>query len=38
MNCSISDTDVTLNMAISPNLWLIPSNLIILKNQTVGYN
>ena len=38
MNRSISDTNVVLNMVISPSLWLIPSNLIILKNPIVGYN
>ena len=38
MNRSISDTNVMLNMAISPSLWLILSNLIILKNPIVSYN
>ena len=38
MNRSITDTNVVLNLAISPSLWLIPSNLIILKNPIKGYN
>ena len=38
MNRSITGTNVVLNLAISPSLWLIPSNLIILKNPINGYN
>ena len=38
MNQAISSTNVVLNTAISPTLWLIPSSLIILKNPIEGYN
>lgn len=38
MNITISSTNVILNVAISPSLWLIPSSLIILKNPIEGYN
>ena len=38
MNEAVSDTNVILNTAISPTLWLIPSSLIILKNPIEGYN
>ena len=38
MNGAVSDTNVILNTAISPTLWLIPSSLIILKNPIQGYN
>ena len=38
MNRSISDTNLLLNIAISPSLWLIPSNLIILKSPIVDFN
>ena len=38
MNTAISSTNVILNIAISPTLWLIPSSLIILKNPVEGYN
>ena len=38
MNQAISSTNVVLNTAISPTLWLIPSSLIILKNPIDGYN
>ena len=38
MNVAISATNVILNTAISPSLWLIPSSLIILKNTIEGYN
>ena len=38
MNEAISTTNVILNVAISPMLWLIPSSLIILKNPLEGYN
>ena len=34
----IKDTNVVLNMAISPGVILIPSNLIILDKMEVGYN
>ena len=38
MNEAITATNVILNTAISPTLWLIPSSLIILKNPIEGYN
>ena len=38
MNQAVSATNVVLNTAISPTLWLIPSSLIILKNPIEGYN
>ena len=38
MNQAVTSTNVVLNMAISPTLWLIPSNLIILEKPIVGYN
>ena len=38
MRESISDTNVVLNMAISPGMILIPSDLIIQKERTPGYN
>ena len=34
----MTSTNVVLNMAISPTLWLIPNNLIILDKPIVGYN
>ena len=37
-NRAISYTNVVLNMAMSPSLWLIRSNFIILKNPIKGYN
>ena len=37
MNEAVRDTNVILNTAISPTLWLIPSSLIILKNP-IGCN
>ena len=38
VNQAVSATNVVLNMAISPTLWLIPNNLIILDKPIVGYN
>ena len=38
MNQAVSATNVVLNTAISPTLWLIPSSMIILKNPIEGYN
>ena len=38
MNLAISDTNVVLDTAISPSLWLLPSNVIIQKNIIPGYN
>ena len=34
----MQDTNVVLNMAITPGIILIPSNMIILKNKVEGYN
>ena len=38
MRKAIKDTNVVLNMAITPGIILIPSNMIILKNKVEGYN
>ena len=38
MRKAIKNTKVVLNMAISPGLILIPSNMIILKEKIAGYN
>lgn len=38
MNLAVSDTNVILDTAISPSLWLIPSNMIIPKIIIPGYN
>lgn len=38
MNRAVSSTNVVLNLAVSPSLWLIQSNIIILKNPIEGYN
>ena len=38
MREAIKDTNVVLNMAISPGMILIPSNLIIQKEKIPGYN
>ena len=38
MNQAITSTNVVLNIAISPTLWLIPGSLIILEKPIVGYN
>ena len=38
MRKAIQDTNVVLNMAITPGLILVPSNMIILKNKVEGYN
>ena len=38
MNLAISDTNVVLDIAISPSLWLLPSNMIIQKTTIPGYN
>ena len=34
----MTDTNVALNIAISPSLWLLPSNLILLNKPIQGYN
>ena len=38
MRKAIKDTNVVLNMVISPGIILIPSNLIILDKMVAGYN
>ena len=38
MRKAIQDTNVVLNVAITPGIILIPSNMIILKNKVEGYN
>ena len=38
MNQAVTSTNVVFNMANSPTLWLIPSNLIILEKPIVRYN
>ena len=38
MRTAIKDTNVVLNMVITPGIILIPSNMIILKNKVEGYN
>ena len=38
MRKAIKDTNVVLNMAITPGITLIPSNMIILKDKVDGYN
>ena len=35
---AIKNTNVVLNMAITPRIILIPSNMIILKQKVAGYN
>ena len=38
MRKAIQDTNVVLNMAITPGIILTPSTMIILKNKVEGYN
>ena len=38
MRTAIKNTNVVLNMAITPGIILIPSNMIILKDKVEGYN
>ena len=38
MRTAIASTNVVLNMAISPGMILVPSNLIIQKENIPGYN
>ena len=38
MRTAIKETNVVLNMAITPGIIRIPSNMIILKNKVEGYN
>ena len=38
MRLAIKNTNVVLNLAISPGIILIPSDMIILKEKVAGYN
>ena len=38
MRLAIKNTNVVLNMAITPGIILIPSDMIILKEKVAGYN
>ena len=38
VNQAVTSTNVVLNMAISPTLWLTPNNLIVLEKKIIGYN
>ena len=38
MRKAIADTNVILNMAITPGIILVPSDTIILKNKVEGFN
>ena len=38
MRLAIKNTNVVLNLTISPGLILIPSDMIILKKKVAGYN
>ena len=38
MRKAISDCNVTVNTAVSPILWLIPSDLVIIKQRIPRYN
>ena len=38
MRKAIADTNVILNMAITPDIILVPSDMIILKNKVEGFN
>ena len=38
MKLAIKNTSVVLNMAITPGIILIPSDMIILKEKVAGYN
>ena len=38
MRLAIKNTNVVLNMAITPGIILIPSDMIILKERVAGYN
>lgn len=38
MRRAIKDTNVVLNMAISPGIILVPSRMIILDKKITGYN
>ena len=38
MRVAIKDCNVVLNMAISPSIILVPSNMVILEKAIPGYN
>ena len=38
VNRATTDTNIILNLAISPSLWLMSNNLIIIKNHIKGFN
>ena len=38
MNEAVTDTNVVFNVAVSPSLWLLPSNMILLNKPIPGYN
>ena len=38
MRTAIKNTNVLLNMVITPGIILIPSDMIILKEKVTGYN
>ena len=38
MNKAIGDTNVKLDMAVTPNTWLIPRRMVLLKTPIPGYN
>ena len=38
MRLAIKNTNVVLNMAITPGIILIPSDMIILREKVAGYN
>ena len=38
MNRAITDTNIILNLAISPSLWFMSNNLLIIKNPIKGFN
>ena len=38
MRKAVSDCNTTLNLAISPSIWLLGCDMIILKHRIPGYN
>lgn len=38
MRKTINDCNITVNTAVSRNLWLFPSDLVIIKKKIAGYN
>lgn len=35
MNQAITDTNVVSNLAVNPSLWLLASNMVLLKNPII---